>query len=323
MINKFLVNICGFDPIILKKDDIADLTFRRFASGFFLVIILSFLSTVIVFINTVENTIASILLAIFFTLIIINLYRLIIVTSSPNNLKIQKENFKDLIGHYIVKSILLFMIFIIISEPLETFIFKKNVNYHLDEYKEILVDNFKYKLESVSDYEIEKLMYDNQSLIEFNLRNNIEVDSFNQKKLDEKIISILEKNESEVLEIETKIDSSNFFFQQIKIVNSMVPQSHLLSILIFIIVLFPVYLIMYDENFKKYFIVEENSNNFIIKNNWKKYSKEQEELFLKRTGKKLVRQNLYQDPPFNRIKSTDKTKYLKKGSLINWFNKDF
>ena len=323
MINKFLVNICGFDPIILKKDDIADLTFRRFASGFFLVIILSFLSTVIVFINTVENTIASILLAIFFTLIIINLYRLIIVTSSPNNLKIQKENFQDLIGHYIVKSILLFMIFIIISEPLETFIFKKNVNYHLDEYKEILVDNFKYKLESVSDYEIEKLMYDNQSLIEFNLRNNIEVDSFNQKKLDEKIISILEKNESEVLEIETKIDSSNFFFQQIKIVNSMVPQSHLLSILIFIIVLFPVYLIMYDENFKKYFIVEENSNNFIIKNNWKKYSKEQEELFLKRTGKKLVRQNLYQDPPFNRIKSTDKTKYLKKGSLINWFNKDF
>ena len=323
MINKFLVNICGFDPIILKKDDIADLTFRRFASGFFLVIILSFLSTMIIFINTVEHFIASILLATFFTLIIINLYRLIIVTSSPNNLKIQKENFQDLIGHYIVKSILLFMIFIIISEPLETFIFKKNVNYHLDEYKEILVDNFKNKLESISDYEIEKLIYDNQSLIDFNKRNNIEVDSFNQKKLDEKIISILEKNESEVLEIETKIDSSNFFFQQIKIVNSMVPQSYLLSILIFMVVLFPVYLIMYDENFRKYFVVEENSNNFIITNNWKKYSKEQEELFLKRTGKKLVRQNLYQDPPFNRVKSTDKTKYLKKGSLIDWFNKDY
>jgi len=323
MIKKFLVNICGFDPIILKKDDIADLTFRRFASGFFLVIILSFISTLIVFISTVENIIASILLATFFTLIIINLYRLIIVTSSPNNLKIQKENFQDLIGHYIVKSILLFMIFIIISEPLETFIFKKNVNYHLDEYKEILVDNFKNKLESISDYEIEKLIYDNQSLIDFNKRNNIEVDSFNQKKLDEKIISILEKNESEVLEIETKIDSSNFFFQQIKIVNSMVPQSYLLSILIFMVVLFPVYLIMYDENFRKYFVVEENSNNFIITNNWKKYSKEQEELFLKRTGKKLVRQNLYQDPPFNRVKSTDKTKYLKKGSLIDWFNKDY
>ena len=57
------------------------------------------------------------------------------------------------------------------------------MNYHLDEYKEILVDNFKYKLESISDYEIEKLIDDNQSLIDFNKRNNIEVDSFNQKKM--------------------------------------------------------------------------------------------------------------------------------------------
>ena len=80
---------------------------------------------------------------------------------------------------------------------------------------------------------------------------------------------------------------------------------------------------MYDENFKKYFIVEEQSNNYIIKNNWIKYSKEQEEIFLSRTGKKLVRQNLFQDPPFNRIRSTDKTKYLKKGSLIKWFKKDY
>ena len=323
MINKFLVNICGFDPIILKKDDIADLTFRRFAFGFFLVILLSFISTLIVFINTVENIIASILLATFFTLIIINLYRLIIVTSSPNNLKIQKENFQDLIGHYIVKSILLFMVFIIISEPLETFIFKKNISYHLDEYKEILVDNFKYKLETISNEQIDKLQYDYESKTEYNLINNIETDPLSKQNLDDKIISILEENESLVYNLELKIEDSNFFFQQIKIVNSLIPQSYLLSILIFIIVLFPVYLIMYDENFRKYFVVEENSNNFIIKNNWKKYSKEQEELFLKRTGKKLVRQNLYQDPPFNRVKSTDKTKYLKKGSLVNWFNKDY
>ncbi len=323
MINKFLVNICGFDPVILEKNDIADLTFRRFAFGFFLVILLSFISTLIVFINTVENIIASILLAIFFTSIIVNLYRLIIVTSSPNNLKIQKENFQDLIGHYIVKSILLFMVFIIISEPLETFIFKKNISYHLDEYKEILVDNFKYKLETISNEQIDKLQYDYESKTEYNLINNIETDPLSKQNLDDKIISILEENESLVYNLELKIEDSNFFFQQIKIVNSLIPQSYLLSILIFIIVLFPVYLIMYDENFRKYFVVEENSNNFIIKNNWKKYSKEQEELFLKRTGKKLVRQNLYQDPPFNRVKSTDKTKYLKKGSLVNWFNKDY
>ena len=77
-----------------KKMTLQDLTFKRFAFGFLVVIILSFFSTLIVFINTVENTIASILLAIFFTLIIVNLYRLIIVTSSPNNQKFRKKIFK-------------------------------------------------------------------------------------------------------------------------------------------------------------------------------------------------------------------------------------
>ena len=47
-------------------------------------------------------------------------------------------------------------------------------------------------------------------------RNNIEIDSLNQKILDEKIISILEKT-AEVLEIETEIDSSNFSFNKSKL----------------------------------------------------------------------------------------------------------
>ena len=323
MINKFLVNICGFDPVILSKKDIADLTFKRFALVFLLIIFLSFLSTLIVFINTIENIIGSLLLAIFFTLIIVNLYRLIIVTSSPNNLKIQKENFQDLIGHYIVKSILLLMIFFIISEPLETFVFKKNISYHLDEYKELIVDNFKYRLESISNERIEKLEYDYESQIEYETINNLKIDSLGKEKLDNKITLILEENEAKISDLNLKIKESNFFFQQISIVNSKVPISYLLSILILLTVLYPVYLIMYDENFKNYFIIEEESNNFIIQNNWIKYSKEQEEKFLSNTGKKLVRQNLFKDPPFNRIKSIDKTKYLKKGSLINWFNKDF
>ena len=80
---------------------------------------------------------------------------------------------------------------------------------------------------------------------------------------------------------------------------------------------------MYDENFKNYFIFEEDSNNYIIQNNWEKYSVKQEKLFFETTGKKILRQNLYQDPPFNKIKSLDKTKYLKKGSLIKWFNKEY
>ena len=323
MIKQFLIYICGFDPIILQKEHVADLTFKKFAFGFMLVIVLSFFSTFIVFINTIENLLGSVILAAFFSLLIINLYRLIIVTSSPNNLKIKKENFREMLGHYIVKTILLLMIFFIISEPLETFVFKKYTSVYLEDYKEELVANFEDQLKSVSKEDIEKLIYENELKINFREKNNLKIDSMGQKLLDEKIIFILQKDQKQIFDLEKKISNSNFFFKQISVVNSKIPQSYLLSVLILIIVLFPVYLIMYDENFKSYFLIEQQSNNFIIKNNWEKYSVKQEELFFETTGKKIIRQNLYLDPPFNKLRTPDNTKYLKKGSLVKWFNKEY
>tara|TARA_B100000683_G_scaffold272971_1_gene317394 strand:+ start:507 stop:1442 length:936 start_codon:yes stop_codon:yes gene_type:complete len=311
MINSFLTNICGFDSEILKKEEVADLTFKRFALGFAVIISLSLISTFIVFFNTVNNIFISIVLSFFFTFIIINLYRLIIVTSSPKNIKIKKDNYKDLIGHYIIKLILLLMIFFIISKPIETQIFKNKVSLHLDEYKENLIDNFRFELESRSNYQISQLNFEKEAKL---------IDSF---IYNEKINFIKEKDSNRLKKLESSIGNSKFFFKQISLVNSRVPESYLIGIIILLIVFYPLYLILTDENFNIYFTIERDVNIGIIKNSWLKYSKEQEELFLKRTGKKLVRQNLYQDPPFNRVKSTDKTKYLKKGSLINWFNKDY
>lgn len=323
MIKQFLIYICGFDPVILEKDTIANLTFIKFAFGFMLVIVLSFFSTFIVFINTIENLLASIILAAFFSLLIVNLYRLIIVTSSPNNLKLNKNNFRDMIGHYIVKAVLLLMIFLIISEPVETFIFKDSVNSYVEDYKGELIYNFENQLKLSSEKAIEKLTYDNENQIKFREINNLEIDSEVQKLFEDKINLILQNDQDRIFDFEEKIINSNFFFKQISIVNSKVPASYLLSILILLIVLYPVYLIMYDENFKSYFELEEESNNYIIQNNWNKYSVKQEELFFETTGKKLIRQNLYLDPPFNRLKTPDNTKYLKKGSLVKWFNKTF
>ena len=321
MIRQFLIYVCGLDPVILQQDHIANLTFKRFAFGFMLVIVLSLLSTFIIFINTIENLLASIILAAFFSLIIVNLYRLIIVTTSPNSLK--RENFRDMIGHYIIKTIVLLMIFFIISKPLETLIFKNSISAHLNDYKEELVDNFEEQLKSISIENIEKLTYENDLTIKFREKNNIIIDSKGQKLMNEKISFILENDQNQIFNFENKITNSNFFFKQISIANSKVPQSYLFSILILFITVYPVYQIIYNEEFKIYFISEEDINNSLIQKNWDKYSVKQEELFLEATGEKMIRQNLYQDPPFNKLKTLDKTKYLKKGSLIKWFNKEY
>ena len=162
-----------------------------------------------------------------------------------------------MIGHYIVKTILLLMIFFIISEPLETFVFKNNISAYLNDYKEELVNNFEDQLKSISIKDIEKLLYKNELDIKFREKNNLLIDSLEQNLLDKKIILITQIDRNRIFDLEENITNSNFFFKQISIVNSKVPQSYLFSILVLLIVLYPVYLIMYDENFKSYFIIEE------------------------------------------------------------------
>jgi hypothetical protein len=115
------------------------------------------------------------------------------------------------------------------------------------------------------------------------------------------------------------MDDSNLFFQQIKILTNDVPESYLISLLIISLVFYPLYLILYDESFIKYFKIEEKYNHNIISSDYNQFSKLEKELFHKATGFKLEREAKYLDPPFNKKRIQDKNKYFKKGALVEWF----
>jgi len=319
MIKYFLINICGFDPVILKNDEIANLTFNRFAYSFLTIILLSILANFIVFYNTIENIFYSIIIALFFSLIIINLYRLIIVTSSPYNLKITLKNIKNHFGHYIIKVVLLLMIFFVISKPIETFIFKNKISKNLDDYKINSVDNYRTSIEKQSNKKIEGLIESYEINKESNEFVGATSDSLNIIKLELKIKNIEEVNESKILYFQDKMDDSNLFFQQIKILTNDVPESYLISLLIISLVFYPLYLILYDENFMKYFQIEEKYNHNIISSDYTQFSTLEKELFYKAAGFKLEREAKYSDPPFNKKRIQDKNKYFKKGALVEWF----
>ena len=319
MIKYFLIYICGFDPVILKNDDIADLTFNRFAYSFLTIILLSILANFIVFYNTIENIFYSIIIAVFFSLIIINLYRLIIVTSSPYNLKITLKNIKNHFGHYIIKIVLLLMIFFVISKPIETYIFKNKISKNLEDYKINSIDNYRYSLEKQSNREIEGLIDNYEINKSYKILSESVIDSSDLIQLEIKIKNIEEVNESKILDFQDKIDDSNLFFQQIKILTNDVPESNLISLLIIVLIFYPLYLILYDENFMKYFKIEEKYNNNIISSDYVQFSTLEKELFYDATGFKLEREAKYSDPPFNKKRIQDKNKYFKKGALVEWF----
>ena len=319
MIKYFLINICGFDPVILKNDEIADLTFNRFAYSFLMIILLSILANFIVFYNTIENIFYSIIIALFFSLIITNLYRLIIVTSSPNNLKITLKNIKNHFGHYIIKVVLLLMIFFVISKPIETFIFKNKISKNLDDYKINSIDNYRYSLEKQSNREIEGLIDNYEINKSYKILSESVIDSSALIQLELKIKNIEEINESKILDFQDKMDDSNLFFQQIKILTNDVPESYLISLLIISLVFYPLYLILYNENFMKYFKIEEKYNHNIISSDYTQFNTLEKELFYNSTGFKLEREAKYSDPPFNKKRIQDKNKYFKKGALVEWF----
>lgn len=319
MIKYFLIYICGFDPVILKNDDIADLTFNRFAYSFLTIILLSILANFIVFYNTIENIFYSICIASFFSLIIINLYRLIIVTSSPNNLKINLKNIKNHYGHYIIKIVLLLMIFFVISKPIETYIFKNKISKNLEDYKINTIDNYRSSLEKQSNREIEGLRDNYEINKSYKILSESVIDSSALIQLELKIKNIEEVNESKIIDFQDKIDDSNLFFQQIKILTNDVPESNLISLLIIVLIFYPLYLILYDENFLKYFKIEEKYNHNIISSDYVQFSTLEKELFYDATGFKLEREAKYSDPPFNKKRIQDKNKYFKKGALVEWF----
>ena len=319
MIKYFLIYICGFDPVILKNDEIVNLTFNRFAYGFLAIILLSLLANFIVFYNTIENISYSIIIAVFFSLIIINLYRLIIVTSSPYNLKINLKNIKNHLTHYIIKIVLLLMIFFVISKPIETYIFKNKISKNLDDYKINSIDNYRYSLEKQSNRVIEGLIDNYEINKSYKILSESVIDSSALIQLELKIKNIEEVNESKILDFQDKMDDSNLFFQQIKILTNDVPESYLISLLIISLVFYPLYLILYDESFMKYFKIEEKYNHNIISSDYTQFSKLEKELFHKATGFKLEREAKYSDPPFNKKRIQDKNKYFKKGALVEWF----
>ena len=146
--------------------------------------------------------------------------------------------------------------------------------------------------------------------------------SLNIIKLELKIKNIEEINESKILDFQDKMDDSNLFFQQIKILNDDVPESILISLLIMCLVFYPLYLILYSESFMKYFQIEEKYNHNIISSDYTQFSTLEKELFYKATGFNFEREAKYSDPPFNKKRIEDKNEYFKKGALVEWFKNE-
>ena len=269
--------------------------------------------------NTTESVFLGVLLGLFFSLFVLNIYRLVFSISEGELNKYVK--FWDVTIFILKRGFILIALSLFISNSLEVYIFKDQLNFHLLEYKQNLKKDFNKTVEL-------GLLKERMSIIEeFNRKVSDDklFDRFSEKKRNDYIIE--KQNKLTLLQdkvdlknriIEKKILESNFFITKIKLLYKNVPESFFVTLTIIAIFLSPFYVFLLTPLFTKYDTECAEASRHIIIQEYNYFKELYAKLMLKSTGKEIKFVENYEDPPFNNILIKPSYRTLKKGSLLKW-----
>ena len=314
--NNLLKILCGFDFYILSNIKRKDFFLYLFL--FILIVVLSFVSVFKATSEISNNSYITIIIASFFSLFILNLYRLILSSLNRGDSKYESgTNFQKLFPH-LIKFISLFILAIMIAYPLEIMVFDNQINSNLRIYKSELVKDYSRSLENIQSKNIEEMTsaYENEK--EFLILIN-ETDKIGDiKELEKKIVLIEKQIDLDVKEYRKVINKSTFFAQKINILNKKIPSSFLITMLMIALFYSPLLLLLLNNEFIEYFNLKNKINKGIVENKYSEFVELRDQLFIKSTGNKITIETKFSDPPFNLIPIVSNVKNFKKGSLIEW-----
>ena len=269
--------------------------------------------------NTTESLILGIIVAAFFTLLILNIYRLVFSISEGELTKYDK--FWDVSKFVIKRGFILIALSLFISKSLEVYIFKDQLKFHVNNYKNGLKRDFNRTLEigllkdrQSIDEEYERRIYDDKLFDKF-LAENVKKYALER---DRKLIEIQKKVDLENSVIQQKINASNFFITKIKLLFTHIPESWLLTLIIISIFLSPFYVFLLTPLFTEYDTACASASRQIIIDEYNSFKEMYPIFMMKSMGHELNFEEKWEDPPFNTIKIGLPYRVLKKGSLLKW-----
>lgn len=335
----------GDDYSIVRQCD--DSVVNRFMiiGGFVAVIfIMCFVSTYYAFARLFASNFIAVPIAIFFALMIINIYLLLLYTFSKNSFPSISDN-KSRIISIIIRVIFICFLAIIISKPIESFLFSSQLSSEL----------IKYKTEQIYKYTSStKLHFEKKKKTLNQLISNRDKHSNNIKRISiyENILSKEKlQSEGDISSMIRLVNSSNYFIQSIIILNTKYKFCWIITLIMIFFFLYPVYIKTYilkqnefnkfkkeielrivkDEytSFKyiyKILLVSKFSSTLMIPDNGKN------KVFLNQSHKEkfeilnreydLIILNIeysepYEDAPFNTLRKKDKRDFLEESDLIS------
>lgn len=248
-----------------------------------------------------------------FTLVVINIYRLNIITLAPKRLKYSLGYFVSLA----IRTSFIILISLTVVKPLELMIFEKKINNEISTIKENEIAKF---VNETANYYNEEICLVDQELndLKEKLASNGVIDSHDKLNYLSNKLAFLKKDKDFQIHETTRIlNDSPYFIKSIIMINKNHRLLWLLSVLLVLLFLTP-FLLKFTASPSSYYnrkrlILQER----IIEEEYGSYKKYYPIAFANSINKSLELIENYEDPPYNTIKKKDTRKIGTEADFIN------
>ena len=264
----------------------------------------------------------SLAIGLFFSLLVLNLYRLFF---SLISIKYRPSPSFMVMAIYVVKrGYILVIIAAFVSKTVETQLLAPALNSHISNWKSELLSNYQNALDINTESEKEQAFAEYSNSIEDDILFDRDSESSKEKyKIvrDNKLQQINKKLTIRNRAMTAQISNSSFFITKLRFLSERLLGSWLITICIVVLFLYPVYMYLFDPMFLDYARSCDDLHNKRIISEHKSFVDKYNVIIKGSTNKDLRWEDQYVDPPFNTIMKPRGYEILKNGSFVSWLDK--
>jgi hypothetical protein len=293
---RFFYSLSGEDfSIIRKSSESVKTHFAIIGALVGIISLLCFVSFALVFTNLISSLFFGLLMSIFFTWMMVNLYVLVLYTLSKNVLP-EPLSRAAILAPTIIKYGFIILLSLFVAKPLELLIFNSKVESDLSLYKK----TYQYQYIALCDQRFNTETEQAQTIIQNQKQLNLNSVTSSQMINDLEIIITQKRKERDLLvnKMQGLISESDFYTQRIIILCSKHPLSWICTLIIMCLFLAPA-TIKYLSIGNEYYQLKKEIETKMVIDDYHEFTRKYNEIIQLKFGENYFWRELYVDPPFN------------------------
>lgn len=312
-LRKFLCTLSGDDYAIISRCE-RELQNRFVWIGVFVlaIFVLCFVSSYFTFTMLFQDQVVGLPVSIFFSLMVTNIYLLLLYTLSKNVLPHPKNKGAKVISTGLRLMFICF-IAIVVSKPIEILIFAAPLATEIASYKQEQLA--KYKTITSGYFENER-----KQLQETIDKQKAFAGDFDKPEIEKNEMLLKFKEEQKKVlmnEMENLVEHSNYYIQSIVILNRKYPICWLITLACMIIFLLPASLKNFLAEASAYYRSKKDIETKLILEEYAEFKSIYSRIFQEKYGTSVSFRELYADAPFNTVPVKDDRVFKTENELIS------